>query len=297
MTDTTMLSMVTRRADRLMDEGQHHAAARLLAQALADIDPVTAPTQPWLLNAAITYVHALSHQPDTIERRDTQLSWARYAYTATLRSKDTRNWLWGAAMDAYAEVLQEQGLTFDATQVYRRKVTGYRRYGPAEWAPAAWMTLCAALHADGQCDDARTEIREALHAWLRQPVDPPSRGRRLLATYASILAGCGHPDQAVAVLAQHADLLGPLGASERAAAAFWISLTIDNAEREDRSVCTAHRTNSAPQAVDVPTESQRRWHQILLTCTNRDQEAAGHARRDPHPSTKDHTQLGGGNRE
>ena len=265
MDSIAVLPNVIRRAKRLISSGENARACRLLAQALADIDPVTARPDARLIEAAIVYAGTLSFAPDVADRVDIQLTWARYAETAARLRYGRSSQLWRQAADFYAQVCASQGLTFDAVAVLHRKLAAYRTYGPPDPIPDLRDQLATALHADGQCAQARTEIHDTLHDWLRTR-DPDQRlGGQLLTTYTAILAGCGHTTDAQALLREHADLLTADSTISPQAAALITAVQIAMTERDHPPVCTARPATAEPPAsTPLPPQRWQVWEAILL---------------------------------
>ena len=257
-----VLPHVIRRAQRLIGSGENARACRLLAQALADIDPVTARPDAGLIEAAIVYTETLSFERDVPDRADIQLTWARYAETAARLCYGRSSRLWQRAAGFYAQVCATQGLTFDAVAGAHRKLAAYRTYGPHDQIPGVREHLATALHADGQCTEARTEIHDALHDWLRTRVPDQRVGGQLLTTYTAILAGCGHTTDAHALLREHADLLTTDSTISPEAAALITAVQIAMTERDHPPVCTARpatATTEPPTSTPLPSERWQVW--------------------------------------
>ncbi|WP_199512195.1 hypothetical protein [Nucisporomicrobium flavum] len=261
---------VVRRAERLIFSGENTRACRLLAHALADIDPITARPDARLIEAAICYAETLSFEWDIPDRAELQLTWVRYAETAALTCYGRSSQLWQRAAGFYARVCATQGLTFDAVAVLQRTLAAYRTYGPPDRIPEVRGQLAAALHDDGQCAEARTEIHDAWHTWLRTRARirarSPHVGGQLLTTYASILAGCGQTSDARALLRDHADLVTAEANTSREAAALVAAVQIAMTERDHRPVCTARPAPAvqAPTSTPLPSQRWQVWETLLL---------------------------------
>jgi hypothetical protein len=94
---------------------------------------------------------------------------------------------------ASARVCAAQGLTFDAVQMRRGLLAAYQRYGPAEHIPHAWEKLAAALHTDGQCEQARIEVRDAFGYRQRTGIPGQPVGGQLLDTCAGAATATALP--------------------------------------------------------------------------------------------------------
>jgi hypothetical protein len=218
--DLAMLPCVTRRAHRLLDRRHDNTARRLLAQALAGIDPDTAPADPRIIAAAVAYLAALTFLPDVPGRRDIRFAWARYAYTASMHRYGTGSGRWQHAATVYACVLADQGFTFDAAMIYQRKLQAFAEHGLAREIPTARKQFAVALHVDGQCDQALHQVRTALDECLRLPCAETTTSE-IVISYAGILHACGHTGAAETVLAQDTELTGSPDGGYPAAA--WVA--------------------------------------------------------------------------
>lgn len=267
MDSVAVLPHVVRRAERLISSSESARACRLLAHALAEIDPVTARPDPRLINAAIVYAATLSFKPDNTSHADTQLTWARYAETAARTCHGLSSSLWHQAANCYADVCAVQGLTFDAVALHNRKVAAYRTYGPSDRVTSARDRLATALHSDSQCVEARTEIDEMLRCWKRTRSPDQRTGRQLLTTYTGILAGCGHTGQAHLLLREHADVIATEYAPQRESDTLVMAVQIAMTERDHPPVCTIHRAPTparTPAASTAPPADRwRYWHTAL----------------------------------
>jgi hypothetical protein len=264
MRELAVLPAVIRHARQLLRDGQDTRAGRLLSQALAPFDPVTARDDPQLIRAAMLYVEVLSFERTVADRADLQLSWVRYAHAAALGCFGARSAVWQQTAIVYARVCAAQGLTFDAVQMRRRLLAAYVRYGPAEHIPHAWEKLAAALHTDGQCEQARIEIREAFSYWQRTGIPGQPVGGQLLGTYAGILAGCGHTEAARTLLIDHAYLAAVPGTTDRPTAAFITAVHIAIAERDHPPVCTAHPPHPPAPSPEQSSPRWQFWQTVLL---------------------------------
>ncbi|WP_433294495.1 hypothetical protein ACQP2F_33255 [Actinoplanes sp. CA-030573] len=243
-----------------MRDLENTRACRLLSHALGPFDPVTARHDPRLMRAATFYIDVLSFAHTHPDRDDIQLAWARYANQAARTYYTVANPTRHHIADMYARVCTRQGLTFDAAITRRRELTAYTTYGPAEDIPHAWRELAVALHADGQCAEAHSQIQEAFTYWKHTDVPAQPTGGQLLSTYAGILAGCGDTDAAHTLLRDHTYLVAVPGTDQRATAAFITAVQIAVAEREHPPVCTL-----LPQR-EPPPEADRwqGWQAVLL---------------------------------
>jgi hypothetical protein len=255
MRELAVLPAVIRHAQRLLRDDQDTRACRLLSQALAGFDPVTARHDLRLIRAAILYIDVLSFDRTVADRADLQLSWVRYTHAAALGCFGTGSPVWQDIAAMYARVCAAQGLTFDTVLMRRRILAACQRYGPAERIPHARAELAVALHADGQCDQARTEIHDAFRYWQHTGLPGQPAGGELLDTYAGILAGCGHTEAARTLLTDHAYLVAVPGTTDRGTAAFITAVHIARAERDHPPVCTAH----PPRPPTSPPQSGERW--------------------------------------
>ena len=269
MDSVAVLPHVVRRAERLIFSGDGVRACQLLTHALAEIDPVTALPDPRLIKAAILYADTLSFEPDNAGHAELQLSWARYAETAGRTCYGRSNSLWHQAADGYADVCAAQGLTFDAVALHIRKLDAYRTYGPSDRVPSARDRLATALHADGQCVEARTEIHETLRCWGRTRSPDQRTGRQLLTTYTGILAGCGHTGQAHVLLREYADVIAAEDALKRESDTLVMAVQIAMTERDHPPACTIQRAPTPARtpaaSTPPPADRWRYWHKALLS--------------------------------
>ncbi len=256
MREFAVLPAVIRHARQLVRDDQDTRACRLLSQALAAYDPVTARHDPRLIRAAMLYVEVLSFERTVADRAEVQLSWVRYAPAAALSCFGARSPVWQDTATVYARVCAAQGLTFDAALMRRRKLAAYLRYGPAECIARAWEKLAVALHTGGQCEQARVEIRDAFHYWQHTGIPGQPVGGQLLDAYAGILAGCGDTEAARTLLTDYAYLAAVPGTTDHGTAAIITAVHIAMAEREHPPVCTAPRPR--PAAL-LPQQSSPRW--------------------------------------
>lgn len=242
------LPTVIRRAQRLYRDAQFAHGRRLLRQALAAFDPITAGPDPRLLRAAMRYAEFLFDLRAESDHADTQLAWASYAQRAAASCYHEASPIRQATAHLYAEVCADQGLTFDAALTRRAQLDAYARHGPADHIPAVWEKYAVALHADGQCTEARTEIHDAFNYWKHTGIPAQPRGGQLLTTYAGILAGCGHADQACALLTDHAYLAAAAGTTDRRIIAMIAGVEIAIAEQRHLPACTVRpHPSSSPQ--------------------------------------------------
>lgn len=168
MSEVDVLPYVVRRARRLIDDDEYTAACRLLAQGLAGIDPVTAVADRRLIDAALVYLSGLSFLDCVTGRADMQLpghadielAWARYAETAARACYGEHDPRWQHNATMYAWVCADQGLTFDAVSMHRRKVLAYQQHSHQQ-VPLARRDLATALHANGQCAEAIVSTRKS----------------------------------------------------------------------------------------------------------------------------------------
>ena len=268
MASVAVLPHVIRRAERLISSGDPARACRLLAHALAEIDPVTARPDPRLIKAAIVYAATPSFEADNAGHADMQLTWTRYAEAAARTCHGRSSSLWHQAADGYADVCAAQGLTFDAVALHNRKLDAYRTYGPSDRIPSARDRLATALHTDGQCVEARTEIHETLRCWVRTRSPDQRTGGQLLTTYTGILAGCGHTGQAHALLREHADVIAAEGALQRESDTLVMAVQIAMTERDHPPVCSIQRAPTLARtpaaSTPPPADRWRYWHTALI---------------------------------
>lgn len=221
------------------------AALRLLSEALAGIDPIVAPADPRLIQAAQFYATYLGEDTDR-DRHDLQLTWARYAYLSAGQAWGLGSERWQKAAAHYADVLTAQGLPGDAVTVQRRRVAAYEpdRTGPAAFS--ARRSLAVALHTDGRCGEALDEIRTALHAWRCLPDTQPGQGRPLIHAYLRMAACCDQPEQARTAVADLQDLVGPPGSSDREREVLLAVFDLRRLQLEHRPVCELPLSRSMP---------------------------------------------------
>jgi hypothetical protein len=258
-----MLPAVLRRAYRLGAYGENDAALRLLAYALAGIDPITAPPDPGLIDAATLYAALLADPCDVPRRHDLRLTWSRYAYQASERGFGTHSDRWQHAADGYAAVLSDQNLTSDAVAVHQRRLTACQQHQQHSEIPFARGQLATALHADGRCVDAREQIRVALHAWRHTAGVSAESGQALLRAHLRILAGCGRAYQAYLVAGENTDLFGAPGSSTRQAAICYAAMNLRKAELEHPPICELRSDRSTAPQVRTDEESLAYWCALL----------------------------------
>jgi hypothetical protein len=138
------------------------------------------------------------------------------------------------AAEAYEQVLGEHGLTFDVMLICRQRLAIQQRHGTEADIVLTQRDLAIALHGDGWCHHARTEITNMLSAWHIRPTSHAA-GVTLTLTAAVIHAACGRPDQALGILGDNARLLPVPGTEAAAKAAEWLT----SAEKHHPHICEA----------------------------------------------------------
>jgi hypothetical protein len=269
-----MLPAVTKRANRLLEgagrltdpkqaQVQAQGSGRLLAGALAGIDPITAPPDGRIISAALAYIPCLMVLNDVPDRDAIQLTWARYADAASMCRFGTSSRLWHDAAALHAVVLIEQQLPFEAAVVHRRKLNAHIAHGSIRDVPRARKQFAVSLHASGECDGALHEVRTALDEWRRLPRQQERDGAEILVSYACILAACGQQRDAENILARDADMLGPPGTEQHVNAMWVAKIRMDMVTGLHGAVCTARGPQSRARplnasASDAPTAQEPR---------------------------------------
>jgi hypothetical protein len=243
---------VHRRARALLNVDRPHEAGKHLARALRRLDPVLAPPQPLLISVAALFAGTPFPGIDATSR----FEWGRYAHRASTRFPNDLRLLITAA-DAYEQVLGEYGLTFDVMLVRRQRLASQQRHGTEADIVLAQRDLALALHGDGWCHEARTDITNMLAAWHIRPTSHAA-GVTLTLSAAVIHAACGRRDQAISILRGNARLLPVPGTEAAARAAEWLA----GAEKHHPRIC------EDPQQPDITQTSGDRvlfWLTAIAT--------------------------------
>jgi hypothetical protein len=235
MTGYDWLIPVHQRARALLRIDRPYEAGKHLARALRRLDPVQATPHPRLIAVAVLFAGTPFPDVDVTSR----FEWGRYAYRASTRFPDDPQ-VQIAAADAYEQVLGEHDLTFDVMLVCRQRLALQQRHGTAVDILRSRRDLAFALHGDGWCHDANTEITKTLATWRLSP-NSHATGVALTLSTAVIHAACGRPDQAIGIFRDNARLLPTPGTEAAAKAAEWLA----SAEAHHPRVCeTPQRTPS-----------------------------------------------------
>lgn len=183
--------------------------ARDLARRVERLDPITAVANPRLLDDVVEYLARDVERGERDPQRDAvTLSWARWADRASTRLHRPGDPRALVISHLYEKVLTEQGLSFDATQVCRRRLDTARHLADPVAIVHAMRSLALALHRDSDCCEARLQIAETAAAapaagWLIEV--------HVRCVHAQIAAACGHTESALRILRRHRQLIGFLG--------------------------------------------------------------------------------------
>lgn len=249
------LSAAVRRAHASVS-GRHYVAAYLLLQAfLGALDPIAAPDDSDLIEAALL-MHQLGHK-DSPER----LGWDRYAYEASTRLHGAGDARTLQAAGALATTLTLAG-DRDAIALHQQVVNARTRQGNTDGAITARLALAGALHRFGSCDDAAAEARTAWSDWRdRHGLRDPG-GILVAVPLTAILIACNRSIEAKIVLGQLWPVLPPAASQARADLIALISGTV---ERHD-GICARSPGNGVPpEPPDARPRPDRRadWRDVL----------------------------------
>ncbi|MEU8658466.1 tetratricopeptide repeat protein [Actinoplanes philippinensis] len=208
-------------------------AMLMLTDALADIDPITAPADADLIAVASLYA-AWATDPED------QLIWARYAQRAgrvLYGPEHPRSLL---LAEDYAGILIAQGLAYPAITLYETALGAWLRNGSDnEQIINIHYLLAQALHADGQCAEADEHITAALSLRLAVGRGHHRRIEDVLTAAAAVRAGCGRFRAAERLLQIHGPQLDWRDYPPEAAADL-----LARTERDHRRICS--RRTGAP---------------------------------------------------
>ncbi|MFF5291898.1 hypothetical protein [Paractinoplanes globisporus] len=219
---------------------------------LDDVDPVTAAANDELIVAAFGFLRLRRGDSET------QLLWGRYAYAASCLLYGAGHSLSIEASCLLQHILAEQGLTFDALHLCRLRLAVLSRRGLQDEVWSTRLSLANALHADGQCVQARREISTVRRRSARF-VAGRQHAVRVLLSEATILAGCGRTGQAVRLLQARAETLRGLGDFGRHAAARWFAVAEHTHPRVCEDAAAGHT------AVNREHDDRTRFWQSQLT--------------------------------
>lgn len=258
------LPTVLRRAAKLRMRDDFGPAERLLGQALAGINPTTAPADPWLLQAVLRYRLDPPAWTPLISREDAALLWAGYPLWAATRLYRPAGYWWHEAASHYARALDDHQLS-RAAAIFQLQGHAYRRHRHTPDVHLNWRLLAIALYKSGRCRAAHHEIRDALQAWRRYPDTDTETGVKLLWTYLRILAGCAQTDQARAAYLAHADLLGPPDSPTRTpwtTVAVLIAVRAEQEAAEEHTHCELRTPATAPDPT-AATDRVAYWRNLF----------------------------------
>ena len=249
MTARLTLNAVTQDARHLVVAGYPVEAVARLAAALQLCDPFAAAAERDLIHAAMTFA------PLAVGMPADQLSWARYAYRASLHAYGPVHDVTVQAGDVLSDVLQRQRLSVDAITVLNAQADAYTRRRDIARATVTRSRLAKLLHEDGRCDDAEQQITAALTHRCHDD-DPALRIPRAAATlvHITILACCGRHQAAEHLARSQQQLLqalhtqDPDGRGRRAHLS-----TIALAEDHHAPVCTRPLPPAPRAPVPLPT--------------------------------------------
>ena len=227
------LYAVTQDARLLIEAGKPVEAIARLAAALQRFDPVAAAADPDLIDAAALFAALAVRVPVD------QLSWARYAYRASLHAYGPVHDVTVRTGDVLSDVLQLQRLCVDAIAVLDAQAGAYIRRRDTARATGTRSQLARLLHDDGRCDQAEQQMTAALTH--RHPDNPALRIPRAVATlvHITILAGCGRHHAAEHLARSQQQLLQALQTPDpdgRGRRAHMSAIAL--AERHHAPVCT-----------------------------------------------------------
>jgi hypothetical protein len=225
-----------RQVHLLGGENGPEQALLMLADALATVDPITAPAHVDLIAVADQYA-AWATDPEE------RLTWARYAEHAGRKLYGNEHPSYLLLAQSYADILIEQGLAYPAITLYEAVLGAWlRRKGENEQVINIHYLLARALHADGQCTEADDHSTAALSLRLAVGRGYHRPTEDVLTAAAAIRAGCGRFREAVRLLEIHGPHHDWHGYPPEAAAEL-----LAKTEREHPSICSRHRTgNPAP---------------------------------------------------
>ena len=139
-----LLYAVAQDARRLIDAGNPVEAIARLAAALQLLDPVAAAADPDLIDAALIFAPLAPGVPAD------QLSWARYAYRASLHVYGPVHDVTVQAGEVLSDVLQLQRLGVDAIIVLQAQADAYIRRRDLARATVTRSRLATLLHDGGR---------------------------------------------------------------------------------------------------------------------------------------------------
>lgn len=256
MTNLRQLAHRARQTHLLGGPTGHEQALLLLADALAPIDPITAPPDADLIAAACQYA-------DWATDPDEKLTWARYAEHASRRlyGSDSRCYLLVA--ETYAGILIAQELRYPAIPLYEHVLGVWLRHrGQHEQVIYLHHLLGQALHADGRCDEADEHAMAALSLRIAVGEGPDVRIEELLTGAAAVLAGCGHTADATRLLQIHGPRLAWTGYPlERAAD------HLARTEGEHPKVCSRREPSRPALDPAMPGQRHEQWLAVLQATT------------------------------
>jgi hypothetical protein len=265
--DPEALCAITQRSRQLTRAGQSSAARRLLTGVLADLDPVTAPTHPALIDLVYGYLLEEIYADDAPRSAHDEaftLSWSLYASRAAESTFDTSSPRWDTIACAHAAVLTAQGLTGDAVTVARHQLTVAARSGRPGELVQAYRSLATALHNDGQCADAHHEIDATLLTWLFTGAQPHERGTHILRSYLLMLAGCGQRDRAHTVLNENQHLAGTPGSDKRTALIWPTFMKLNDEQRRHAPDCQLNPAAVCPASTEQIRAEFQSWFEVLF---------------------------------
>jgi hypothetical protein len=274
------------RAFELDIDAVHADVAGPCHDVLAGFDAVTARPDPLLIDAARLYALYGMCWPEH------QLSWMRYALSASravFGENDDRTL---HTLEAAAHLHAAQGLTFEAVTLRGQIRDAYVRRGDVYAAARSLVPLAQALHTDGQCDYARDLTRATFGTTLLRAGDQPWRrvAEVALTSNLAILIGCGHDIQAHQLLGEHQSLLGEPGTPRRWAASWQAAITIAAACADHYRVCTG--PGPAAHAAVPGQMTAEYWRRVLMdTGTATHHTVSGGTRRAPPPVSSSTTRA------
>ncbi|BEL12923.1 hypothetical protein Q0Z83_111140 [Actinoplanes sichuanensis] len=235
------------------DNGPEQALL-MLTDALATIDPITAPADADLIAVASQYATWVTDPQD-------QLTWARYAERAGRALYGTEHPRYFLLAEDYADILIAQGLAYPAITLYEAVLGAWLRNGSDnEQIINIHYLLAQALHADGQCAEADEHSTAALSLRLAVGRGTHRGTEDVLTAAAAVRAGCGRFREAVQLLQIHGPQLDWRDYPPEAAAEL-----LARTERDHRRICSRDRTG------DPAPGPQRRdgWLVLLQKITAR----------------------------
>ncbi|TDC42469.1 tetratricopeptide repeat protein, partial [Micromonospora sp. KC213] len=202
-------------AQQLVSAGDLAGAQRLLADALAEVDPRPDHASPELADAAGLQARVLVALGEPHSAR----GWAAFAYAASTRLHGRSDERTIAAAATLAAVLHRVGSDARAARLYSEVILELTAHdGPESLRVlAAHADLATVEYARGQCGQARERLQDAWELHREVYGDGHPSGIKMLARLGAMQRDCGRFSEAQDTLAlardlarQHLDTADPL---------------------------------------------------------------------------------------